>query len=133
MWKLFERYHYLSGDLNRGARCYVATWEREPVAFCALIPMVAKRGWWRITRLVTRPEYQGIGIGMGTAEAVADRHVRAGDRVSMTASHPAVLSHCRRSERWRAGSVERVGSRKRQQGYRGAVGRSVASFEYLSG
>jgi ABC-type lipoprotein export system ATPase subunit len=131
VWKEFQRFHYLSGGLNWAARCYVARWNSVDVAFCALIPMVARSGWWRITRLVTRPEYQGIGLGMGLAEAIAKEYVERGERVSMTASHPAVVAHCRRSEMWRKGRVERVGMRKRQRGYQGALGRLVASFEYM--
>ena len=50
-------------------------------------------------------------MGMAVIEAVAELHVREGCRVNVTASHPALLAHCRRSPRWRAVQVRKTGSR----------------------
>src|SRR5262245_3042321 len=66
-WPLFARHHYLSGSLSRAARCYVAMWNDVPVAFCAVLSLLGYRGRWRISRIVTLPDYQGIGIGMRLA------------------------------------------------------------------
>ena len=132
-WNLFARHHYLSGGLNPAARCYMASWHGEPVAFCALLALYGKRGCSRISRLVTLPDFQGIGIGMRMAETVADIERSLGRRVSITASHPAVISHCHRSPRWRTAYVSKAGARRNplpHQNYRGAVGRTVVSFEY---
>jgi GNAT superfamily N-acetyltransferase len=70
-WTLFARHHYLSGSLSAMARCHVALWRGAPVAFCATLPLIGRRGHWRISRIVTLPDYQGVGIGMRVAEAVA--------------------------------------------------------------
>ena len=51
------------------------------MAFCATLPVIGRRGHCRITRLVTLPDYQGIGIGMAVAEAVGDLHRGEGNRV----------------------------------------------------
>jgi len=83
---------------------------------------------------VTLPDYQGIGIGMAVAEAVAEWHRRAGQRMNVTGSHPALVAHCRRSPRWRAVNVKKTGSRgpgRFVAGYRGSAGRAVVSFEYV--
>jgi len=133
-WRMFARHHYLSGALPQGARCYLAAWDGRPVAFCATVTLIAARNRWRISRIVTLPDYQGIGIGMAVAEAVADVHRAAGHRINLTASHPAVVAHCRRSPRWRAVSVKKTGSPSIEhfaQGYRGSPGRAVVSFEYV--
>ncbi len=131
-WRLFARHHYLSGELSRGARCFLALWEDAPVSFCAALSLVGRRGRWRISRLVTLPDYQGIGIGMRVAEAVGEIFQDEGARLSITASHPSVIAHCRRSARWRTVRVTPAGSRHRSgvKDYRGAIGRSVVSFEY---
>jgi hypothetical protein len=50
--------------------------------------------------------------------------------VNLTASHPAVLAHCRRSPRWRAIGVRKTGSKGCER-YRGSAGRAVVSFEFL--
>ena len=47
-----------------------ALWEGTPAAFCATLPVIGRRRHWRISRIVTLPDYQGIGIGMRVAEAV---------------------------------------------------------------
>ena len=80
------------------------------------------------SRIVTLPDYQGVGIGMAVAEAVAELHVRDGNRVNGYASHPSLIAHCRRSPRRRAIAVKKTGSRGSQKfipSYRGSPGRAV--------
>ena len=72
------------------------------MAFCASVSLFGHKRRRRISRIVTLPDYQGIGIGMKVAETVAELHRGEGCRVNLTASHPAVMAHCRRSPRWRA-------------------------------
>jgi GNAT superfamily N-acetyltransferase len=134
-WPLFARHHYLSGSLSTAARCYLALWDGEPVTFCATVSLIARHNRWRFTRLVTLPDYQGLGIGMAVLEAVAQLHRDEGQRINLTASHPAVVSHCRRSAAWRAVGVRKTGSSRMAgrflRGYRSSAGRAVVSFEYL--
>ncbi|MBN1589205.1 MAG: hypothetical protein JW888_06805 [Pirellulales bacterium] len=133
-WRRFARHHYLSGSLCNAARCFMALWEGVPVAFCATVSLIGQCGRWRITRLVTLPDFQGIGIGMRLAEAVAGLHVEEGHRVNVTASHPALIAHCRRSRRWRAVGYRKTGSCRSERfihNYHGSAGRAVVSFEYV--
>ena len=132
-WKMFARHHYLSGQLTAVARCFLALWREIPVAFCATVSLIGRKNRWRISRIVTLPDFQGIGIGMTVAEAVAQLHCDEGHRVNVTASHPALVAHCRRSPRWRAVAVRKTGSRKTEKfihNYHGSPGRAVVSFEY---
>lgn len=134
-WRLFSRHHYLSSSLALQSRCYVATWQGQPVSFAATLPMIAQRGRRRFTRIVTLPDYQGIGIGMRTVEAVSDLHREEGYRVNVTSSHPALIHHCKRSPRWKAVSVKKTGQTPTKQTaftkYRNSAGRAVVSFEYM--
>jgi GNAT superfamily N-acetyltransferase len=135
-WRLFARHHYLTGTIAPQSRCYLATWNGEPVAFAATLPMIAQRGRRRFTRIVTLPDYQGMGIGMRVTEGVADLHRAEGLRINVTSSHPALIAHCQRSPRWRMVSVKKTGQhsprlRTRFQAYRSSAGRAVISFEYL--
>jgi GNAT superfamily N-acetyltransferase len=129
-WRLFARHHYLSGSLAPQARCYLASWEGEPVAFAATIPLMGRRGRRRFTRIVTLPDYQGLGIGMKFVEAVAGLHHAEGLRVSVTSSHPALAGHCERSARWRTTAVRKHRKPSRAD-YRDSSGRMVASFEFV--
>jgi ABC-type hemin transport system ATPase subunit len=134
-WSLFAKHHYLSGSLAAGARCYLATWNGEPVTFCATLPVIARKNHRRFTRIVTLPDYQGMGIGMKVVAAVASLHRAEGLRINVTSSHPALIRHCRHSPLWKAVSVQKTGSqgrnRRRFKGYRGSTGRAVVSFEYV--
>jgi GNAT superfamily N-acetyltransferase len=98
------------------------------------LPVIGRRNHWRISRIVTLPDYQGIGIGMRVAEAVCEVHREQGHRINVTASHPALVAHCRRSPRWRTVRVMKTGSASTRRfiaNYRSSLGRSVVSFEYL--
>ena len=133
-WRMFARHHYLSGSLSQGCRCFVALWKGIPVAFCATISLIGAKNRWRISRIVTLPDYQGVGIGTAVTEAVADVHLAEGHRVNITAGHPAMIAHCRRSARWRAISVRKTGSRSARRfikNYRASSRRATVSFEYL--
>ena len=135
-WAMFARHHYLTGSLSTAARCFLAVWDGRPVAFCAMVALLGRKNRWRMSRIVTLPDYQGVGIGMAVMEAVAELHVRDGCRVNVTASHPALLAHCRRSPRWRAINVRKTGSataKNFSKTYRGSAGRAVVSFEYVGG
>jgi GNAT superfamily N-acetyltransferase len=133
VWSLFARHHYLSGGLSTAARCYLATWNGVPVSFCAMLPLMGRRRHWRISRVVTLPDYQGIGIGMRVIEAIGDLYLAEGLKFSVTAAHPALLTHCRRSPQWVLRRVKKFGIARtsRVAAYRGSPGRVVASFEYL--
>jgi GNAT superfamily N-acetyltransferase len=134
-WAMFARHHYLSGSIHLAARCYLASWNGVPVSFAATLPLVGKRKHRRFTRIVTLPDYQGIGIGMRVVAAVADLHRTEGLRVNVTSSHPALIRHCERSPRWKTIGVRKAGTGSRGRGhfrkYRAATGRAVVSFEYV--
>jgi GNAT superfamily N-acetyltransferase len=133
-WRLFARHHYLSGSLSKRARCYLGVWRGEPVAFCATVSLIGRKDRWRVSRIVTLPDYQGVGIGTSLMAAVAELHREEGHRVNCTASHPAIIAHWRRSPRWRPVSVKKTGScgaKRFIRGYRGSGGRAVVSAEYV--
>ena len=134
-WKMFARHHYLSGGLAVGARCYLATWDGNPVTFCATLPVITKKNHRRFTRIVTLPDYQGMGIGMRVVAAVASLHRAEGLRINVTSSHPALIRHCKRSPDWRTVNVRKAGSNRRGTQrfptYRSSAGRAVVSFEYV--
>lgn len=131
LWPVFARHHYLSGSLNPSARCYAAFWDGRPTTFCATLHNAGKHRQRRITRLVTLPDFQGIGIGMAVAEAVAALETDEGVVVSLVTSHPAVIARARRGPQWRIRSFKPFGSRHCGLGVRGSLGRAVASMVYV--
>ena len=131
-WRPFARHHYLSGGLARGAACWLAMWNGRPVAFCAVVGMFGYKRRKRISRIVTLPDYQGLGIGARLMDRVAEAEHAAGNRASVTASHPALLAYCRRSPHWRATDVKKIGGRPGKGRRKTSRGRAVASFEFMA-
>ena len=123
LWDMFKTHHYLSSNLAKSCRCYAALWKGKPVAFCALIPQQGFERWYRVSRIVTLPDYQGIGIGSAFLDTLAGLYGEQGFRFSITASHPSVISHCKRSEHWKAINVMKIGSQR-------SKGRAVVSFAW---
>jgi GNAT superfamily N-acetyltransferase len=134
-WELFKRHHYLNGAIARSARCYVATWNGTPVSFCATLPLIARRNHRRFTRIVTLPDFQGLGIGTRAMAAVAELHKAEGLRINVSSSHPSLVHHCRGSPLWKAVNVKKSGYSKRATArfpwYRASAGRIIVSFEYV--
>lgn len=136
VWRQFARHHYLSGNLNPAATCWAAVQHDEtPVAFCAVVPQLGRRGCKRISRIVTLPDYQGLGIGLRLVERVCAFEASRGFTLSITASHPAILAACQRSPQWLCTQFKRHGHNRRRLDRRTiptSHGRCIATFRYRS-
>ncbi|NQU76622.1 MAG: GNAT family N-acetyltransferase [Planctomycetes bacterium] len=133
-WRLFAKHHYLSGGLHPSVQCYLASLEGKPVCFIAVLHMAGRRNYLRISRVVTLPDYQGIGIASHVLDAVCDLLITQGKRVGITTSHPAMISHLKRSSRWRAIRFCPAGvGRNTNRAYAASesTARAVASFRYV--
>jgi GNAT superfamily N-acetyltransferase len=69
---MFRSYHYLNGSLGAGVRCYTAIYQDKPVAFIAVACVKMKARYYRISRLVVLPDYQGIGVGKRLLNFIAE-------------------------------------------------------------
>jgi GNAT superfamily N-acetyltransferase len=69
---MFRQYHYLNGSLGAGVRCYVAIYQDKPIAFIAVVHTHMKARYYRVTRLVVLPDYQGIGVGKRLLNFIAE-------------------------------------------------------------
>ena len=69
---MFRQYHYLNGSLPSTARCYTAVYQDKPVAFIAVVHIHMKARYYRVTRLVVLPDYQGIGLGKRLLNFIAE-------------------------------------------------------------
>lgn len=72
MWTLFRSYHYLNGVLPSTARCYVAVYQDKPIAFIAVVSIRMRARYYRVSRLVVLPDYQGIGVGKRLLNFIAE-------------------------------------------------------------
>jgi GNAT superfamily N-acetyltransferase len=69
---MFRQYHYLNGKLGVGVRCYTAVYQEKPIAFIAVSCVRMKAKYYRVSRLVVLPDYQGIGVGKRLLNFVAE-------------------------------------------------------------
>jgi GNAT superfamily N-acetyltransferase len=69
---MFRQYHYLSGSLASTARCYVAVYQDRPITFIAVIHVRRRTRYYRVSRLVVLPDYQGIGVGKRLLNFIAE-------------------------------------------------------------
>jgi len=69
---MFRNYHYLNSSLGAGVRCYTAVYQEKPVAFIAVACIRMKAKYYRVSRLVVLPDYQGIGVGKRLLDFVAN-------------------------------------------------------------
>ena len=69
---MFRQYHYLNGALPSTARCYTAVYQDKPIAFIAVVHIRMKARFYRVTRLVVLPDYQGIGVGKRLLNFIAE-------------------------------------------------------------
>lgn len=136
-WNLFRGHHYLSADISRSARCWLATWEGVPVGFTAVLPHPHPRvkNFRREHRTVVLPDYQGVGIGNRLSEWVADWHVARGYRYISTTSHPAMIRHRAKDPMWKllrgAGHASKASNHDAAYGTQ-SHGRLTATFERVA-
>lgn len=101
VWDIFKGHHYLSADLHKAARIYLATIDGEPAAMTAVMAFPHKmRNLWREHRTVVLPDYQGFGLGNRLSEHVGDILLSQGMNYTSVTSHPAMIHYRARSKKW---------------------------------
>jgi GNAT superfamily N-acetyltransferase len=107
----------------------------KPVAFCAVMhfPHPKVRNIKRIHRLVTLPDYQGVGIGTRLLNVVADHYKKQHFRVRIITSTPA-LKHTLPKQGWVLATHGReIGKHYLIQGLNKTLSgsRVTMAFEYI--
>lgn len=101
-WQLFAPFHYLTAELNRTAACYVAFVGDEPAAFAGILhrPHPRVRNVKGCSRLVTLPDWQGLGLAFVLIDAVAGAYRALNYRMHTYPAHPALVHAFDRSALW---------------------------------
>lgn len=103
-WRLFAPYHYLTAELNRAAKCFVAFVEGRPTSLVAALhfPHPKVRDIMRASRGVTLPDWQGLGLFFALNDTIASAYSALGKRFRLYPAHPAFVRSAQRSSVWRA-------------------------------
>lgn len=143
-WAVFAPYHYLSNSLHRSASCYALWCEGSLAAFAGALfrPSTGKqKNIWGISRLVTLPDWQGVGLAFVLSDTLGAAYKAIGRRLRMYPAHPALVRAFDRSVMWalrkkpdytRCGRIGATAKIHRSKTPGSAyVGRPCAVFEYV--
>ena len=101
-WKAFAPFHYLTAHVHPLAKIFVLTVAGEPAACCAVMhrPHARVRDIHGMSRLVTLPDYQGLGLAFALADRIASAYKASGLRYHAYPAHPALIRSFDRSPVW---------------------------------
>lgn len=102
-WPLFAVHHYLTADIQKASRCYLAVWDDKPVAFTSVMPLPHGmiQDAWRGHRTVVLPQYQGLGIGPRLSDAIGTLYRQQGCRYFSRTAHPRLGAYRDNNPDWR--------------------------------
>lgn len=109
-WPLFRAHHYMSADLNKAARCWLASWQGRVVGFSSILafPRAGLTNGWREHRTVVLPEFQGLGIGVRLSDTIGRCVLEWGGRFFSKTAHPRMGGYREASPLWRPTTKNRV-------------------------
>jgi GNAT superfamily N-acetyltransferase len=89
---------------------------------------------WGCQRLVTLPDWQGLGLAMALIDAVSAEYAAVGDRVHTYPAHPSLVRTFDKSPNWKlekkSGFTNTTKAQKKRAGTGDFGGRPCAVFEY---
>jgi ABC-type Mn2+/Zn2+ transport system ATPase subunit len=132
-WEMFSPYHYLTAKMHMAAKCFGLWVNGRLASFAGLLWVPISQGKEKgqvicqVSRLVTLPDWQGLGLAMVLVDALGAEHTAAGKRLRTYPAHPALISAFTKSSHWRQTKESGFGSGK---GKLQMGGRPCATFEY---
>ena len=124
---MFRHHHYLDGNINKAARCWIGTWNGIPVGFAASLPFPSGtiKNAWRGHRTVVLPDYQGLGLGVRISDAVATMFVSEGYRYFSKTAHPRMGEYRNNSTLWKPTSKNGIN----RQDYKRRISKIEGSYQ----
>ena len=101
-WNLFAPFHYLSADLNLAAQCFGLWYEGTLASFIGVIhrPNRYFKNIKAASRLVTLPDFQGLGLAFHLSETIGSAYSATGFRFRNYPAHPFFVRSYNRKN-WR--------------------------------
>ena len=101
-WKLFAPFHYLTAELHSAALCYVLFIDGYPASFAAILhrPHPTAPNIKGLSRGVTLPDYQGLGLAFVLFDTLGAAHKKIGNRLRLYPAHPSFVRSADRSVNW---------------------------------
>jgi len=103
-WSMFAPFHYMSASLHRSARCFGIWCGGKLAAFVGMMntvhPSKKAQNIMRVSRAVTLPDFQGVGLYMFLVETLGQALASIGKRLRQYPGHPALVRILDRSPSW---------------------------------
>ena len=134
VWHTFAPFHYLTAGLNKSARCFALFIDGKVTTFAGMLrrPHPKVKNVIGCSRLVTLPDYQGLGLAMILIDTLSAAYKSIDERVRTYPAHPSLVRSFGRSENW--AQRKHFGQFSPRRGRNSAVGgfggRHCAVFEY---
>jgi GNAT superfamily N-acetyltransferase len=134
-WKLFAPFHYLTPELNHAAKCFGLFIEDRITSFVGILhrPHPKVRDIVGVSRVVTLPDWQGLGLAMVLLDNLGAAYRSIGKRLHNYPAHPAFIRTHQRSRNWT--QVKEQGTFSPRRGQTSSVagfgGRPCAVFCYV--
>lgn len=135
-WHTFAPFHYLTRELHRAAQCFVLFVGDRMAAFAGLLhrPHPKVKDITGVSRLVTLPDWQGLGLAFVLADTLGAAYKAIGRRLHTYPAHPALIHAFDRSRVWNLEKRAGVFSKKLEGDAniaRGFGARACAVFRYV--
>jgi hypothetical protein len=133
-WKFFAPYHYMSAELNKTAQCFGLYVGNTLTSFCGVLhmPHPRVRDIMSASRLVTLPDWQGLGLAFVLSNTLGEAYSGIGKRLRFYPNHPAYIHSFERSPLWV--NLKRHGDFSPRRGNSATIdgygGKSCAVYEY---
>lgn len=132
-WSRFAPFHYLTAELSNAATCFGAIVNGEIVAFAGVLhfPHPIVKNIKRVSRVVTHPDWQGLGLSFVLLDAIGAAYKTTGFELRMYPAHPAFIRSFDRSKRWALLKKPGTFQNRNTTGMKGVWGgRPCAVFSY---
>lgn len=132
-WSVFAPFHYMTAELNRAARCFGLWADGSLAAFAGMLhrPHPKADDIMGCSRLVTLPDFQGMGLAMVLIEKIGAAYRALGKRVHTYPAHPSLIRAFDKAPEWRLEKKPGVFSARAGANSTAKMGgRPCAVFEY---
>lgn len=101
-WELFAPYHYLTADLHKAATCFGLWANGTLAAFAGVLhkPHASAKNIKGISRCVTLPDWQGLGLAFVLMETIGQAYKATGFRTRAYPAHPQFVRSFKK-DKWR--------------------------------
>ena len=133
-WSLFAPHHYMSAEMNKAARCFGLWCENTLAAFTGILhfPHPVAQNIKTISRTVTLPDYQGVGLNFVLNETLGRAYSTLGYRLRNYPAH-ALYARAFRPNEWKM--IRKLGTLARRDvvRHKNNAPRSCGVYEWVGG